>query len=814
MNDTPDVRIARVALADALASDARLDEAARQLHKARRERGSDPPDGALLVRLADVSQQSGDRASAVSYLLEALRDITPLQREKAARTLVDTFGGTVTTAARELSDEQIRLLVDLAADPEAPTELAGFAAGLAHARGDQRAVDAIVARHPSLERDPQLSRSRAVEQAWAALLDGEPAWALDVLDEFGPTAPDVAAVRAFSRYALDELQAADDALADAPPTFLTSAAKVAVLLRRASRELGEVPGDLRDAAVSAATEAARHDEGAVEALLLRAQAMLEAGSQLSEARLLLDAFVRHELDPATVRWWAVQRHVRDDDRFRFVQVELAASRRLDEEVIGLVNELPLSSTSYMQDGAIAARLAEAHERREEPAEAARRWRQAASFFDLATPAALDEQIDALHRARALDASPQTTLDLVDARWRRSYGVDPGTDMRRYVEETLSLLDDAETVDPQDVIRAAYLRGLTMARISELDPATPLDRRWRAASSILAKVLADRSEPYSAGHLSWALDAAGLDAPALHAARLAWSRDRSGGEDRWLQECLIAMTINWWGALDDTTDRLFDLRQPHGDWERLVLAVHALLDGDIQSAADLIDASSWDTLSGMQWKGLIAARRGDLESMAEAARSVLELATATGDEMAAGDALLQLQRPGEADERFSAAVLAGTVCEGGIVIDRALVRIADGRGADLASLIEHISSIERPFVLSAFIERDLAVLVALHGDDDGVRRAAELVDAAARRRLAEIEQRPLPPLGTEVDAHRYRDIPAGVRDTTIELLRALEAQEAEDDGSLRQHLALAAATADPDLSRALHALVEDVLATSP
>ncbi|MGZ4671926.1 MAG: hypothetical protein ACXV8K_04600 [Ilumatobacteraceae bacterium] len=787
------VREARAALGEAFAEANRTDDAIREIEASLKEPGDSPPAAELLSRLASLAGAKGDPLAALSYLFAgmfaALRGASwgRATADLAERILavLDTSEGR--TLAARLPTEQINEIFESASAPDAAPELARLALRVAYLAGATPATETLLA-SPALVDDPRAVTARTLESAWADLERGEASSALNTLDELSTDLAgeeEVSVARAFAYYMTGELEMAERELVPSSSSFLAAVLRTLIELLRAV-DLGLGSDDQkakRKLALDVATEATRNPAGdPAEAVLLRAQAMLESGTDLAEARRLVTGFLRRR-QPSDVRWWRLQARTRHDDVFTFVQTELAGAQELDD-FISSVADLPLATTTYLQDGAIAERRAEAHTRAGQIDRALERYEQAAKFYDLAVePGATDYAVDVRARAQRLRPSAAGALELSEALWRRTYDNERTRSAR--LDDATSALDALDAIcnglDSTQVIKYSYVRGRVLARRQDLTDGISLDGCWAPLTWLLVTVLGDPNDPYPAGHLAWALNAADMHRASLYFAEQAFRRsEKEDGEpDSWLVEAFLAARFTWYGCMDERAEKLLGERTDDDSWATSVRLYVALLAGDLDQVRSIVERVQWSDTWAKSIEASAVAIIGDRARAEEKFVSLLTDCLATGDFSGASDAALALGRIADARDLLARAVDAKTISPERGESDAAcidLIENPDGGAIDV--LARWIEGLWRPFELSAFAKRWLPLMVAIFPDPRLASAAARLNDLISNR-LQQLASLPMPALGSELDAPGFDLVDPDLSRRVLGLLRVAQLVEVGD-----------------------------------
>ncbi|MBV9143257.1 MAG: hypothetical protein JO115_20465 [Pseudonocardiales bacterium] len=818
------VRAARVALADALTEAAQYADARAHLARALRDAGEDPPGWAIHRRLADVAARLADPLSQLAQLLVVVGEAPTPEASTAGIKLGELLAGNA-TLAEALRADDVRTLLARARGAQSSPELLRTAVQVSRARGDTRQAAELAVRGDSrLSPDRALTAARVVAEAYDRIIAGADDAALALLDEhkLPDTDGTVAAVRAFARYSRREFQGAIDTfdtVDEVPITYHGALVKTLAALALAS--LRNISNDERvgwyDVADNAAAEAARLElieSGIRPALLLRAQAAFERGADLAEAGRLLDHALQHVPNIAELRWWPVQRRVRQrDDRFRCWQVRVAAARGDDHEVLTMWDQINgrlfLGTTTWLQDAELAAAVAAALERSGRCADAAAAYRSVTSSIERARSSEgagdLAEALAASAAAYRLEQKPDDALKMAELYWLRSL-TDDEPEGEADITQGLAVLDRLSELDDVDHVRSAYLRGLLLARRGGTT-GSALSLRWEPLPWLLVAALADPDEPYASAHLAWALANADLVRQGLHFAERALTI--GGRADVWLAETAITMRCEWYGSLsEDSRTLLAGLDEL---WQQTILGFAALLDDDLTRMRDCLPRIR-DCLprrtSDAPWAhhvhGVITARCHGFQEARPIFSRLRDANTTTGP-MAArvrlylgdvADARRKVEgweKNGSWDPEEAPEILA--MCD---LLD------SDGaRGRDaLTALLEHF---RRPLRLRYFSRADVPMLLLAYGERRGAADVLAELKQVAERYLAEFD--PDPPSLIDGSVHRGEAIEAATREYVRGLLTVADIlhRGADGDATIEITALISMAPTGP-LAAALHTLL--------
>jgi hypothetical protein len=747
----------RVELALALMGTERFAEAGAELREALREPGDEPPDWRIHFHLGVLEQQAGSEPLEVfsRFLTAALASPAPAAEEPVARALQMLEDH---TAARRwtsgLDRAQVDLLLSRALSGGAPASMVSLASQLSLLRGDAETAGSLISTMSDdrLRADPALGTAQTVAEAIRSVDQGDFESALALLDRSEVARePTAAAARAMALYGIGRLDQALDSAAGAQVTFETAMAQALVWLRRAA-EGSETDAQMADAfaqAGRAASTAARLAPTLGDGLLLRAQVELEASHDIDEGRRLLQKALRKlERDPDRARLWRLQRRVRDDDRFRYVSLEVAAACDRREDLLAVHPErLPFLRTTVLQDAALAELIARAKH-------AARELDDSATLFDRSADwyVATGQPDHGLEVRRVGNSIRPTTdglIKLAREEWQASFrGAEEGRQAADQVGNGLAALDrlDGSPLD-QDAsqrVEAAYMRGLLLARHAELVPAT-LPDRWRPLPWLLAAALDDPSHSYRAAHLAWALNSAAINRAALHFAERALSLDE---HDEWLMETFVVMHMNWYGVLDPRTQDLIDAIG-HETWGPTVRAIDALDRGDLQGLRAHLDSVTHDAYWAREVRARGTARLDGIGQAEPLLRSLLDEATSEPiNHFAAADAALALRDLDAARRYIEQGRARNQVNPRVAEYTGALIDMLAGSDEAPGVLSAKLSTAINPFLLRSWANAELPILVDTWAQD---ARAVELLEALRRECLERIDQLPSAvPLTAEVD----------------------------------------------------------------
>lgn len=758
------VRAARVALADALIATAEYTDARTHLDLALRDPGDDPPSWAIHRRLATVAVRIDEPLSEIQQLLRVACEAPSREAGDAGITLRELLDDNM-KLADALTADDVRKLVARATGEEGSPELLRTAARVSLARGDTAQAAKLVAMSgdPQLISDPGLTAARVITEAYDRIIAGAEEAALALLDEHMLAHTDgvVAAVRALACYGLWDFVGALETLDRAPTTYQGAVVRALAALALAGIVDEDKRANWYDIAEKAAAEAARlepPESETREALLLRAQAALERGGDLAEAGRLLDRALLRVPDAAEFQWWRVQHRVRQgDDRFRFVQVQVAAARHDDHEVLSIWDQIDQhfvqGSTTRLQDAALASAVAAALERSDRSADAANAYRSAASSIEQAISSEsagdLADALAARAAAYRLEHNPGDALKMAELHWQRSVTDDP-CESKAETTQGLAVLDGLQGFDDIDHDLGAYLRGLLLARrAGETDSA--LRSRWEPLPWLLVAALADPDEPYRSAHLAYALNNADLAYQALHFGERAL--EIGGRADTWLRETAIVMRFNWHGSLSGDSSTLMEGLDE--SWQQAIFGKAALLDDDPVRMCEFLPHITFDAPWAHEARGVMTARchgrreafpilerlrAADTTTRPMVATVSLYLSDVTGARRALEDwEKREIWDPDEARE-----VLA--MCD-----------LLDSDGEQGRDMLEaRLAGLRRPFLLREFARDHVPMLLLTYDDRRGAAHAlAELRDLAERH-LAELDAEPPSLLDGYVDKGKIID----------------------------------------------------------
>lgn len=746
----PTVRSARLSLALALAdTGVGAPEAGDQLRCALTEPGSEPPEWRIRRALAELSRDEADGGTRfLTELVAAMRVAPPAERDEIAVAGLDLVGTPAADGALiALDAATAATLTGLARERAAP-DVAHLAARVALARGEVTVADELLSTAPGLRERSGLADVVRVAQARQDLESLQPGLALAVLDEprHGPVGSTETVLRALSLYVehVDPAPVRDFVERHRPAADLTLVAVLADLRAAAATGPGAQRGELVDRALRAAGTVARNDDLRAEALLLRAQVLLEGALDLDEGRRMLARALRH-LDhrPERLLWWRLQDQVRDDELHHYFLLECAAEQGRWEQILADAERMTIASTEYLQDAARQQRWGQAHEHLGSPREAAEHHRRAAADFTKARHR--PQAIASLRQARSIASSPEIVLDLAELLWSASYPTLEGGDGEpTAIVEGLELIDavDAE-LTPETAARACLLRAVLLCR---RDDGLGRCARWAALPFALLAVLADPVPLWSA-HLAWALDAAGLHRAASHFGREGVRPDET---DQWLLETMVVTGLNWTGCLDgDTGDALgrlratgaLDVPQARG-WLDAVMGLMRLHERDADGLRDVVEGPVFDAL----WARLVQTNallmREGIEVARPALERVLDESVAAGEHETAAE-LAALVRPSVVREeiakgREAARMSAHTAATATGIADLLEGWVDPGASEEVVDRITTLLGVRvRPYGLRN--QRSaLANLVVAHPELPGLADAVEAMVTVIDGRLEALD----------------------------------------------------------------------------
>ncbi|MDD7937550.1 hypothetical protein PHK61_03845 [Actinomycetospora lutea] len=787
MSEHGSVKEARVGLARCLAAESRPTEAAEELRRALVEDGAVPAEWELLAELAALAAVDGrGLAARLSGLVDAMRHAPVAARDSLARTALaaldeDDASAEAIEGIEDIEDiKDIEDIEDIALDDlvstsdGSGTDIAHLAARLAVLRGDIDSAQRLLRAVPALRQHPDLRGVAVTVQARDLVESLRPELAREVLDGDVDHAgePVDTVLRALSLYVetIDH-RVVLDYIEGVPPRPELTVISVLALLRSAA---AEPPGRGRRALVDRArrelTPVGREDRFRPEALLLRAQVLLEGTIDLEEGRRVLARALRHlGWNPNQLLWWRVQDRLRDDDVFDYFRVELAAANGVVWDAVDAATRTNGASLDQLQRAALYERWGDALESLGETADAARRHGAAIEAFTAAGRP--DLALGSAREAARLDPAPAGSLALVELLWaasERSDGAQAASLLREAMEE-LDRLDPHLIAD--DAPRACLLRGLVLARRDEeLGRCT----NWSALPYLLLAVLARPDEPRWAGHLAAALDRSGLHR-AASAFGAAGRRDIE--TDPWMLETGLVTALDWRGSLDDEMHQLLVRLRSAGmfdapdsrHWPETVVGIASVLSGDHETLARNVHEMVLDTPLARFHRACailltqgIGRARPHLEEVRRESR-----ATGAHDLAAASGLVLD---PDSVARDLDAGTRSGSVGPAVAAELRALAVLAsEGDSHDRAQeLCEGVSDRCRPYGLRELRNLHLAGVVAaglLPPDSPVVLRVREAVD----ERLTEIGDGDQLPFVAEIRSGEAASCQPGLQHAVFVLL---------------------------------------------
>jgi hypothetical protein len=777
------VRAARYSLAHTLL-DHRGDpvEARQQLTLALDEDGGNPADWEIHLALARAWSQEGDRTTTLSELLHVLREAPETELEAPATEALSLLEDDPSLIPGWLTGDELRPLVVRALERTAPSALVRLAARLSISRDDTDSASTLAESRPAdvAELKGTLTRKQAIATVHRLIDQGRPAEALDVVpaEERAASGDDMAAALALALYAARRPSEALAMVEGRPGSFEVAIVRALVLLQQAAEAgMGDERRALARRALDTATAAVRLAPGNFGSLL-RAEAMLEGALDLSEGRQLLIGALRR-LDKhrdqglAELRWWRVQEKVRDDEIYRYFQVEVAAAKERYDEVISLGKAMTTARTEYLHDGAALELQAVAWRHKGDAAGAARCFEQAAEQFKNA-----HLQLRAAEASRAAaEASPtvQRTLNLAQMLWESTFPVEPGTEANpSAVEEGLRALDTVDSaVTGDDAIRACYLRGLLLERLPA-EPSNDLQLLpWRPIPFLLVSSLGQPGASYPAAHLAWALNRARLILPARLFADLALARER---EDPWLIETAIIARFTWSGMLDEDTRRLLS-KIDNDSWHDSILAFDCLMTGDYGRLESLLDRITWDAFWARQIHAYATAKCLDYSNAVPLLAELLGDALDASDADAAIEAALMLGNLDSAREQIDRQQRKGTPDPHSLMFNRALLGVVEGQPGAAEWARDLLLRSVRPALLRYVAQVTLPTLSEAFAEEPGVVHTLDRLELVARTCLAQMPADP--PLLVELDADHARCQDARLEATIRALLQVAQLIAADD-----------------------------------
>ena len=657
------VRELWVELAEALVASEREHEAAVYLTKALEEDGSQPSPADIYHRLGRAGL--GSTKDRLSHLLKSVQhgvvdhdpaeDVAAAAREARQllnessvvpdRKQVETLRGKVlATAPPDLRDDIALLvgLLELASDEptkavshlvEAVDGDVAFEAYLTLARAQERlGKDTREALLKALEHAPDESARCLTNRrlAGASLAQGMVTEALEHLKAVSgdlPNAADKEAIELLKAAALLASGQPAEALASLPDTGSIDASRLEVQARLAIAAQDGTP----DPAVADLTERLLElDPLGIDSVLVRAQALIESGVDVSEGRRLLrglpERIARSDETPTVLRLAALGRtagdlgiaHVLTETHAALASIstdDYGRERHLEEAranlapLMVLVDETPVGGDAPIAVGPVLRLAAELHAPDLSAEELVDREARAGE-------ALLDEG-DALGAIALLEvtaarpaATPLATWLLVDAeRVRASQLVgagEPGPEARKIVDDAIRLWDEQFLREPPTVDRwwAYAARALLAWHRASLVDDFPVASVWEAIAFQHVAVL---REPYSTRLLDLAvlLRMADFDVAAVLVAEEAVGIDASPAN--LVELCLGRLgTGDVAGAIDVVTQlRNVDDHQgaidPAGlDLLEAYALRHRLGEGDLQHARTLIDRIAPEDRDSVAW----------------------------------------------------------------------------------------------------------------------------------------------------------------------------------------------------------------------
>ena len=752
-----EIRAAQVALARALARPGartdELDEAERLLERALEGITSvpleEPAAWQVLSELAAIARQRGRTQREFDFLVQAViaapanaaidladRALGLLQAAKDPVALVD---GLPPIVAQDLGEA--------ARDPVRPDEVVRLAARLELVRGRVASASEMSQRRESVASDAgDLQAARTATSALQKLAEGDLDGANSELEGVRDLRndPAVALAEALLLYARDDVEAARRRAESSTGTGELAAVAVIALLRQAALSAKETESLYKDAR-TIATNAARHDPSSGEALLLRAQVLMEAGWELDLGRELLGTAIVRVKKLDALPWWQIQERARTDGRYAYFRAEIAAAQGDREELIRWAESFGAAGTLYAQDARVRELWAAAVN---DPAEATALLRAAAAGYRQANdfPAATR----CLRQAFQIQPDSMHGLDLADSLWASSFGPADDSDAAEWADEGLRLLGSLEGQHPDSSLaRASLLWGLLLARRDGLasgDQPLRSEQRWRALPHLLLASMLQPDAPYSWAHLAWACMDADLRWPAAHASRIA--AEQLPG-DYWLMETCLITELNWSGVLtDELRDWLRDVSSEQlAGWTAAVTALDLLVQGRAAAAIELLPQIDFDALWSREVRTQVLVLGRSLEAARDDINSLIQETTKRGQLIDAAWWAL-LVDPDGAQALADQAAVDGAANPGTQAVRAATELVISDGALGAEGLLAMLERTCRPSRLRAEIGQQLRLLAAAYEEQPRVLAALVSLSQRAEKLLQGLDLSP--PLTVELE----------------------------------------------------------------
>lgn len=758
-DQSADVRAARLALARALArpgaGEDDLEEAERLLLLIPVPTAPEDPRTArweILGCLAEIARLRGQSQREFESLARAVTVAPPAQVPAMADRLMTMLAGEGGERLVEGVPATVAAaLWEAAHDPQRPDAVVQLVAKLALARGHVVAASEVSQQRSSVvSASPELQVANEAASALQRLRAGDLDAAESVLHRVRHLRdePSVAMAEALLLYARGDVSAARDRAESSPGAGDLTAVAVIAMLHEAVTA-GDAQA-LYKTARSAATRAARLAPSSADPGLLRAQVLLESGTELDLGRELLRKALRKIKHLGDLPWWQVQDRVRDDDHFHYFMAEVAAARGDGDEVNRRAAAFAAQRTSFAQDARLRELWAGAAA---SPAEQAERLRAAATDFRRADDQPNEERCLRL----AYERQPTSTygLDLVETLWTLSFA-DPQDQARSRVDEAKEVLLRLEGEHPTSSLgRACLLWGLLLTRADDLpigERRERAERRWLPLPHLLVSALLAPEASYRWAHLSLALGEARLTWPATWASRRA---SELRPDDPWLQETRVVAEANWSGTVD--TDQRVWLRARSSEpsdagWASSLLALDLLAAGRAADAADLAPQMTFPAPWSHEIRVAALALGSSVEAALKEVYPLVDELAQHGDLLAAAwwallvdpdwcRQLVDAEREGGSSPflaRLVPAVFELVTQQGDEALDR---------------LVRSLAQTARPSHLRDWALVRLPILVATLAPGSPLRATVTTLAAQAERLLHALPERP--PLTVELDSDDAR-----------------------------------------------------------
>jgi tetratricopeptide (TPR) repeat protein len=810
MSQNANMRAARLNLALALMNDpTRRKDAETELRLALAEPGEEPPDWRLHLYLGTLAS---DNAAALSEYLAAVAAAPAADVGEPTSTALTVLGGNDgPSLASGLDAQDVRKLVEVAQRGNCPSETVKLAVQVLSLRGeiDQTLPLLSATADSQIQGDPALRTAYTVNRALELVEHGDDQGALGLLAEqdLPSDEPSAATARALAFLGLGRFDEGLRMLADTAPTFDTAAVKALFWLRRA----GESIEDERKAAITeadrAASEAARLDPSRGDGLLLRAQVTLEGTTNVESGRRLLGKAVhRLEGKPEQALFWRVQQRVRKDDLFRYMAFEVAAACGRGDELLALQPaELPLKTTTWLQDALLAELVAVACRDAKLLDDAVEFFEAAVEYYDNAGEP--DRTLKAQEALASIRPTVARSLRLAEQWWTASFRADNKgrRGVSTAVERGVSVLDELDARAPDqesaDRIQGAYIRGLLLCRKQAGVSPTWRDC-WAPLPWLLIAAFHNPDHSYRATHLAVALDNVGLQRSALYFAERALSVD---ADDPWVQQWVIITRFNWFGTLDSDTSQLLD-RIDESEWGEAIRAYDAILHDDLVGMRKLAGRITFDALWAHELRANVVTRLEDVRAAEPLWRSLLDESQREepAEHVTAITAALALHDAEASRQHIDAGIKSGNLSARLGRFFLGVVGLVTGETGSLERAVEYVRTAESAMDLRTQAYMLYPILSATWEDSPQAMEQLAQLRKETLARLGEILAEPLPPLTIELDNGKVSSLDPALDQLTKRFLRAEELRSHDSHAAAQVLRGLADQLKDETISPTIRA----------